>query len=56
LLYNLFGIALIWPFRSIPIALANLLAKYSLRSRLVPLAYVVAVFFVVPIALILLMR
>jgi len=56
LLYNVFGIALFWPFRSIPIALANLLAKYSLRSRLVPLAYVVAVFFAVPISLIFLMR
>lgn len=56
LLYNVFGICLIWPFRFIPMGLARLLAKYSLRTRLVPLAYVVLVFFAVPAALIFSMR
>ena len=56
LLYNVFGIALVWPFRRIPLGLAELLAKYSLRSRLVPLGYVIVVFFVIPMALIFLMR
>ena len=56
LLYNVFGIALVWPIRRIPIGLANLLAKYAARSRLVPLSYVVLVFFAIPIALIFSMR
>ncbi len=56
LLYNIFGIAVVWPFRRIPLGLARLLAKYSLRSRLVPLVYVILVFFAVPGALIFLMR
>ena len=52
LLYNVFGIALVWPIRRIPLGLANLLAKYAVRSRLVPLSYVILVFFAIPIALI----
>jgi sodium-dependent phosphate cotransporter len=56
LLYNVIGIALVWPLRRIPLGLAELLAKYALRSRLVPLGYVVLVFFAIPMALIFLMR
>ena len=52
LLYNVIGIALVWPLRRIPLASAELLAKYALRSRLVPLGYVVLVFFAIPMALI----
>jgi sodium-dependent phosphate cotransporter len=56
LLYNVIGIVLIWPIRGIPLGLANLLAKYSVGSRLVPLGYVILVFFAIPIALIFFMR
>jgi len=56
LLYNIIGIALVWPLRRIPLGLAELLAKYALRSRLVPLAYVILVFFAIPMALIFSMR
>lgn len=56
LLYNLFGIVLVWPVRSIPLRLATLLADLSLRSRLIPLAYVCLVFFVIPATLIYTMR
>ena len=52
LLYNVFGIALVWPLRRIPLGLAKLLASYALRSRLVPLGYVILVFFAIPMALI----
>ncbi len=52
LLYNVIGIALVWPLRRIPLGLAELLAKYALRSRLVPLGYVILVFFAIPMALI----
>lgn len=56
LLYNVIGIALVWPLRRIPLGLADLLAKYALRSRLVPLGYVILVFFAIPMALIFSMR
>jgi len=56
LLYNVIGIALVWPLRRIPLGLAEFLAKHALRSRLVPLGYVVLVFFAIPMALIFLMR
>jgi len=56
LLYNVIGIALVWPLRRIPLGLAELLAKYALRSRLVPLAYVILVFFAIPMALIFSLR
>ena len=56
LLYNIFGITIIWPVRRIPLGLASQLAMYSRRSRLVPLSYVVFVFFAIPMALIYFMR
>ncbi len=56
LLYNIIGIAVVWPIRRIPIGLAERLAAYASRSRLVPLAYVMLVFFALPVALILSMR
>lgn len=56
LLYNVVGIALVWPFRRIPLGLAKLLANYTLRSRLVPVGYVILVFFVIPMALIFSLR
>jgi sodium-dependent phosphate cotransporter len=56
LLYNIFGIAIIWPVRRIPLGLANRLARYSRRSRLVPLSYIVFVFFAIPMALIYFIR
>lgn len=52
MLYNVGGTVLIWPVRGVPLYLANTLAKYSVKSRLVPLAYVVSVFFGIPIAFI----
>ena len=56
LLYNIIGIAVVWPLRRIPIGLAERLAAYTQRSRLVPLAYVILVFFVIPVTLIFSMR
>jgi sodium-dependent phosphate cotransporter len=51
-LFNVVGILVIWPFREIPIRLATKLADLSIRSKLIPLVYVVTVFFLIPIALI----
>ena len=52
LLYNVGGTVLIWPIRRIPLFLASTLARFSSRSALVPLAYVVVVFFAIPLAFI----
>ena len=52
LLVNAFGVLLIWPIRRIPITMAEVLAEWSLKSRLVPLVYVGTTFFLVPLALI----
>lgn len=51
-LFNIIGILLIWPLRRLPIYLAESLAQLSLRSRLIPLAYIGVVFFVIPLCLI----
>ena len=50
LIFNITGIIIISPIRAIPIALARLLARYALRNRLIPLAYVVGQFFILPLA------
>lgn len=48
-LFNVFGTILILPIRRLPIWLANQLAAWTLKSRLVPIVYVVVVFFVLPL-------
>lgn len=55
LLFNMFGILLIYPIatvRNIPISLAEWLAKTACRKRWIPLAYVISLFFVIPLVLI----
>ena len=51
-LFNIVGITMAWPLRRIPMGLATSLAGWSIRSRLIPFAYVVTVFFLIPLALI----
>jgi sodium-dependent phosphate cotransporter len=55
ILFNVFGIIIVWPFRQLPIYCANTLADLATRSRLVPFVYVAALFFVIPLTLIYLM-
>ncbi|MCZ6515393.1 MAG: Na/Pi symporter, partial [Acidobacteria bacterium] len=52
LLFNVFGIVVIWPIRRIPLYLSETLAEWSIRSKLIPLAYVGLVFFLIPLVLI----
>ncbi|HRY47622.1 MAG TPA: Na/Pi symporter [Candidatus Paceibacterota bacterium] len=59
LLFNLFGILLIWPvpwIRRTPIRLAEGLAALSVRHRLIALLYVVLIFFVIPLVLIVIFK
>lgn len=52
MLFNIFGIALFMPLKRIPIFLANKLAEYSIRSKLVPIGFVLTVFFIIPLILV----
>ncbi|MEE8335183.1 MAG: Na/Pi symporter [Candidatus Neomarinimicrobiota bacterium] len=59
LLFNIFGIIIIWPLesiRTIPIKMARWFAKLALKNRIIPIVYIVVVFFLIPISLILIVR
>ena len=48
LIFNIFGTAIFWPLKRIPIAMATGLSNYTQKSRLIPIAYIVFVFFLLP--------
>jgi sodium-dependent phosphate cotransporter len=59
MLFNLCGIAVIWPIRVVrefPLRLATRLADLSLASRAIPILYVVVAFYLIPLLLITLLR
>jgi sodium-dependent phosphate cotransporter len=56
LIFNLFGIAIFWPLKKIPIYLAVKLSEAAQKSKLVPFAFIVIVFFLIPGLIIFLMR
>jgi sodium-dependent phosphate cotransporter len=59
LFFNLTGIVIIYPFkplRQIPLAMARGLARLTSRNRVYAFVYIIGVFYVVPLALILIWR
>jgi sodium-dependent phosphate cotransporter len=52
LLFNLSGMVVWWPFKFVPIALAEKFAGVAVRNKIIPLLYIVIVFFLVPLLLI----
>ncbi len=59
LLFNICGIALVTPIRflrNLPLRMAEFIAEQAARRRWVPLVYIAAVFFLIPLTLILLAR
>jgi len=48
LMFNVYGIMIFWPLKRVPIFLAELLGKMTARSKLVPIAYISLVFFIIP--------
>jgi len=59
LLFNVYGIGLIWPIRKIrhiPIRLAEWFADKSVENRILPFLYITVIFFIIPISLILIVR
>ena len=56
LLFNIFGIIIIYGFpflRSTPIRLAELIAEYSIKNKLIPIMYLLIVFVALPLSIIL---
>ena len=56
LLFNILGIAIIWPVRRIPLSLATWLGHQTTRSRPLAVAYVLGAFFALPLLLIVTLR
>lgn len=56
LLFNVFGVAILFPLKRIPIFLAESLAELSVKNRLIPLGYISLVFFIIPFLLIYFVR
>ena len=48
LLFNVYGTAVFWPLKRIPIWMAEKLSEMTLKSKLVPLGFVAITFFVIP--------
>ncbi len=48
LIFNVSGIVLIWPIKRVPIYMAEALATAALKSKFIPVAYILIVFFVIP--------
>lgn len=54
--FNLFGIAIIYPLKSIPIGIAERFGEFGAKHRKWALAYIVIGFYIIPLIFILLMR
>jgi sodium-dependent phosphate cotransporter len=55
-LFNVFGVMLLWPASRIPIGLADGFARLAMRNRTIPIVYIVAVFYIAPFLVIWLAR
>lgn len=55
LLFNITGIGIWWPLRKLPLFLANRVSDIAIRNRIFPLVYIAVVFFLIPLAVILLL-
>jgi sodium-dependent phosphate cotransporter len=52
LIFNCYGIIIFWPLKVIPITLAKRLSELTLKSKLIPAAYILVVFVIIPGAII----
>jgi sodium-dependent phosphate cotransporter len=52
-LFNVAGVALLWKFREVPIRLAETFSRLTQKNRLIPLAYIVVVFYLTPFLIVL---
>ncbi len=59
LAFNIYGILLIWPIeiiRNIPIKMSEKFAAIAVRNRMIPMVYILVVFFLIPLTLIFIVR
>ena len=56
LLFNMSGIVILWPFKFIPITLAEKFSWIAMRKKIIPILYIIIVFFLIPILLISILR
>ena len=56
LMFNIFGIAIFYPLRRIPIAVAEKMGEIAYHSRKKALAFIAVIFYIIPILIIILMR
>lgn len=59
LAFNIYGILLIWPIekiRNIPIKMSEKFAAVAVRNRMIPMVYILVVFFLIPLTLIFIVR
>ncbi|PKK82797.1 MAG: hypothetical protein CVT49_12015 [candidate division Zixibacteria bacterium HGW-Zixibacteria-1] len=56
LMFNVCGMAVFLPLSWIPITLAKKLARLTLKNRFIPIGFIVLIFFLIPLALIYLLR
>lgn len=52
LLFNVSGIFILWPFKFVPITLAEKFSGIAMRKKIIPILYIIIVFFLIPILLI----
>ena len=55
-LFNVVGVLLLWRFREIPIRIAENFSKLTMKNRMIPLAYIIVVFYLAPFLIILIGR
>ncbi len=51
-LFNISVIVLLWPLKKLPILLARNFAEYSTRNKIIPVTYVIVLFFLIPLLVI----
>jgi sodium-dependent phosphate cotransporter len=48
LMFNVFGVIIVYPLKKIPLFLARSLADLATKNRLIPVGYILLVFFIIP--------
>jgi len=51
LIFNSYGIAIFWPLKRIPIWMATKLSEVTQRTKMIPLLYIVVVFYIIPLTI-----
>lgn len=47
-MFNVFGVIIVYPLKNIPMFLARSIANLATKNRLIPIGYIILVFFIIP--------